>query len=90
MPNKDLLNVTNAVSGYGSLGLQAQQCGTQWGKYPTFMLVDVRTRSVSPTLFRCQARGEIEPGSPSAWHTLSGVPGLKRAALPTFLLSWGR
>jgi len=40
IPNKDLLNVTNAVSGYGSLGLQAQQCGAQWSKYPTFMLVD--------------------------------------------------
>lgn len=40
VPNKDLLNVTNSASGTGSLGLQAQQCGAQWGKYPNFMLVD--------------------------------------------------
>lgn len=42
VPNKDLLNVTNGVSGTGSLGLQADECGAQWGKSPSFMLVDVR------------------------------------------------
>jgi len=40
VPDKSLLNVTNAVSGYGSLGLQASQCGAEYSKYPTVILVD--------------------------------------------------
>ncbi|KAI5121163.1 hypothetical protein M0805_007160 [Coniferiporia weirii] len=39
-PDKDALNQTNAVSGTGSLGLQASQCGTEYGRSPNFMLVD--------------------------------------------------
>jgi len=39
-PNKGQLNVTNGVSGPGSLGLQALQCGAQYGRSPNFMLVD--------------------------------------------------
>lgn len=41
VPDKDKLTETNGVSGTGSLGLQAQQCGAQYGKYPNFLLVDV-------------------------------------------------
>ena len=41
-PNKGALNTTNAASGPGSLGLQASECGTQNGRSPNFMLVDVR------------------------------------------------
>lgn len=41
-PNKGQLNVTNSASGPGSLGLQASQCGAQYGRNPNFMLVDVR------------------------------------------------
>jgi len=41
-PNKGQLNVTNAVSGTGSLGLQASECAGQEGRNPNFMLVDVR------------------------------------------------
>ena len=40
-PDKSALNQTNAVSGPGSLGLQAQQCAAQNGRNPNFMLVDV-------------------------------------------------
>jgi len=39
-PNKGQLNVTNAVSGTGSLGLQASECAAQEGRNPNFMLVD--------------------------------------------------
>jgi len=39
-PDKGELNVTNAVSGPGSLGLQASDCIAQYGKAPNFMLVD--------------------------------------------------
>jgi hypothetical protein len=41
-PDKDALNTTNAASGTGSLGLQAEQCTEQYGRSPNFMLVDVR------------------------------------------------
>ncbi|KAL1964273.1 hypothetical protein VTN77DRAFT_7093 [Rasamsonia byssochlamydoides] len=40
VPNTALLNVTNAVSGYGSLGWMADNCTTQWGRPPNFLLVD--------------------------------------------------
>ena len=40
-PDKDSLNQTNAAEGFGSLGLQAEQCGAQHGRNPNFMLVDV-------------------------------------------------
>lgn len=40
-PDKDALNTTNSASGTGSLGLQASQCGAQYGRSPNFMLVDV-------------------------------------------------
>lgn len=39
-PDKGQLNVTNAVSGPGSLGAQAQECGAQYGRSPNFLLVD--------------------------------------------------
>lgn len=39
-PNKGALNTTNAANGTGSLGLQASQCGAEYGRYPNFMLVD--------------------------------------------------
>ena len=41
IPDTSKLNETNAVSGIGSLGLQAEQCSAQYDKYPTFLLVDV-------------------------------------------------
>lgn len=40
VPNLPLLNVTNNVTGYGSLGLSAQQCDEQWSVPPRFLNVD--------------------------------------------------
>ncbi|KZF25644.1 PLC-like phosphodiesterase [Xylona heveae TC161] len=40
VPSNVLLNVTNNVTGYGSLGLMANSCETQWGRAPNFLLVD--------------------------------------------------
>ena len=40
VPTTTLLNETNAVSGYGSLGLSARDCRSQWGRAPNFLLVD--------------------------------------------------
>ena len=34
------LNTTNAVSGFGSLGLAANNCLAMWDKPPNFLLVD--------------------------------------------------
>jgi len=39
-PDRDDANTTNGVSGVGSLGLQVDQCGATYGKYPSFFLVD--------------------------------------------------
>ncbi|PWY81851.1 PLC-like phosphodiesterase [Aspergillus heteromorphus CBS 117.55] len=40
LPNTAALNQTNAVSGYGSLGLMAQNCTAMWNRPPNFLLVD--------------------------------------------------
>ncbi|KAI9678101.1 MAG: hypothetical protein M1817_006045 [Caeruleum heppii] len=40
VPNTILLNVTNNVTGFGSLGLMANSCSTQWTRPPNFLLVD--------------------------------------------------
>ncbi|KAH9178731.1 PLC-like phosphodiesterase [Lactarius sanguifluus] len=39
-PNPEAANVTNSVSGTGSLGLQVQTCAAANGRNPNFMLVD--------------------------------------------------
>ncbi|KAL2000485.1 hypothetical protein VTN02DRAFT_2995 [Thermoascus thermophilus] len=40
VPNTVLLNETNAVTGYGSLGWMADNCTTMWNRPPNFLLVD--------------------------------------------------
>lgn len=40
VPTVPLLNVTNNVTGYGSLGLTATQCDAMWGKPPNILNVD--------------------------------------------------
>ena len=40
MPNLPLLNVTNKVTGFGSLGVGAQECFDDWGYAPKFLNVD--------------------------------------------------
>jgi len=39
-PDKGALNVTNAASGPGSLGQQASDCTSEYGRPPNFLLVD--------------------------------------------------
>jgi hypothetical protein len=41
-PDPQDANVTNGVSGTGSLGVQVQTCVATQGRNPNFMLVDVR------------------------------------------------
>ncbi|KAJ5805952.1 PLC-like phosphodiesterase [Penicillium pulvis] len=40
IPDSAEINVTNAVSGYGSLGLMANNCRSDWDRAPNFLLVD--------------------------------------------------
>lgn len=40
VPTSTLLNVTNNVTGYGSLGQSAANCSAEWGVPPNFLLVD--------------------------------------------------
>lgn len=41
-PDVEQANVTNGVSGPGSLGQQVDTCVGDYGRNPNFMLVDVR------------------------------------------------
>jgi hypothetical protein len=50
VPYKEQANVTNGVSGVGSLGQQVQTCVADHGRNPNFMLVDVSI-PFSPTTF---------------------------------------
>jgi hypothetical protein len=40
LPAYNILNETNAVSGYGSVGLTVQNCTAKWNRPPNFLLVD--------------------------------------------------
>lgn len=40
VPAVNLLNETNGVDGYGSLGLSANNCRSDWGRAPNFLNVD--------------------------------------------------
>lgn len=40
VPSTPLLNITNNVTGYGSLGETATQCAQSWGRPPNFLNVD--------------------------------------------------
>lgn len=46
-PDPEDANVTNSVSGTGSLGAQVQTCVAAQGRSPNFMLVDVRIYSLA-------------------------------------------
>lgn len=40
-PDRDQANVTNGVSGTGSLGQQVDTCAAEYGRSPNYLLVDV-------------------------------------------------
>lgn len=47
IPDTKALNVTNALAGTGSLGVQAESCSALYGRYPNFMLVDCMIHNYS-------------------------------------------
>ncbi|PGH12333.1 hypothetical protein AJ80_06743 [Polytolypa hystricis UAMH7299] len=56
VPNIALLNETNAVSGFGSLGKMAADCTELWGRPPNFLLVDYyNIGGVNGSVFRVAA-----------------------------------
>lgn len=48
VPNLPLLNVTNGVSGYGSLGVSAANCTAIWNKAPKWLNVDYYNFGLGP------------------------------------------
>ncbi|KAI1641260.1 PLC-like phosphodiesterase [Biscogniauxia mediterranea] len=57
VPARTELNVTNNVTGFGSLGLGAEQCRDNWGRPPNFLNVDYYNYGAYPgTVFEVAAR----------------------------------
>lgn len=57
VPAVSLLNVTNNVTGYGSLGVGAQQCTQDWGRPPKILNVDYYNYGGYPgSVFEVQAK----------------------------------
>ncbi|GKT50294.1 uncharacterized protein ColSpa_10475 [Colletotrichum spaethianum] len=57
VPAVSLLNVTNNATGYGSLGVGAQQCTADWGRPPKILNVDYYNYGGFPgSVFEVQAK----------------------------------
>jgi len=82
-PDKAELLTTNAVSGFGSLGLQADNCGAMYGSYPNFLLVDFydygngSVFEVAATLngVSYTAPSTLHPPAASSSNSTTTVPG---------------
>ncbi|KKZ63013.1 hypothetical protein EMCG_02629 [[Emmonsia] crescens] len=56
VPNTVLLNETNAVEGFGSVGKAGIDCANKWGRPPNFLLVDYyNIGSVNGSVFQAAA-----------------------------------
>ncbi|DAA76339.1 TPA_exp: putative secreted protein [Trichophyton benhamiae CBS 112371] len=57
VPNTVLLNETNAVSGFGSMGAMAGNCTEKWNRPPNFLLVDYyNIGNVNGSVFQVAAK----------------------------------
>ncbi|KAF1928768.1 PLC-like phosphodiesterase [Didymella exigua CBS 183.55] len=57
VPNVAATNITNGLEGNGSLGLMANQCTSDWGRPPNFLLVDFYNQGpVNGSVFEVAAR----------------------------------
>ncbi|KAF2266675.1 hypothetical protein CC78DRAFT_552326 [Lojkania enalia] len=57
IPNTVELNVTNGLNGSGSLGAMTNECTSDWGRPPNFLLVDYYDRGSFPgSVFEVAAR----------------------------------
>ena len=75
-PDVDRANVTNGVSGPGSLGLQREQCAAIYGKNPTFMLVDVSLPFCYPSLHPIISLQFYEYGGGSVFQVAAAANGV--------------
>ena len=55
IPNTVQINQTNGVEGFGSLGLMANTCTTQWDRPPNFLLVDFYNEPSNGSVFEVAA-----------------------------------
>jgi hypothetical protein len=99
IPDIASLNVTNAVEGSGSLGLNAANCAAIYGRYPNFLLVDYYD-VYNGSVFEVAAKLNRVPYIPSKSvaaglgkkNGTSAIPGLPSAAaakkvLPVFIIA---
>lgn len=98
VPAVNLLNETNAADGYGSLGLAANNCRSDWGRAPNILNVDYYNYGDPPgSVFEVAARmnnvtydwdccGQVSaaPVSQRLAPWMSFVPGLLSAAYLLF------
>ncbi|KAF1358818.1 PLC-like phosphodiesterase [Lizonia empirigonia] len=57
VPNVAATNITNGLEGNGSLGLMANQCTSDWGRPPNFLLVDFYNEGpINGSVFEVAAR----------------------------------
>lgn len=57
VPNVAATNTTNGIEGDGSLGLMANQCTSDWGRPPNFLLVDFYNQGpINGSVFEVAAR----------------------------------
>ncbi|KAF4125734.1 hypothetical protein GMORB2_0978 [Geosmithia morbida] len=81
VPAVSLLNETNADSGYGSLGLAANNCRSDWGRNPTFLNVDYYNYGNRPgSVFEVAARLNNVTYDWNCCGKVSGAPAMARVA----------
>lgn len=96
-PDKTQANVTNGVSGVGSLGVQVSTCAAEYGRNPNYLLVDFYEYG-GGSVFEVAATANgvtYSPTTPIATPITSGssasstsVTSTPNAAIPLLQLDW--
>jgi hypothetical protein len=86
VPAVSLLNETNAAEGFGSLGLSANNCRSDWGRAPNFLNVDYYNYGDPPgSVFEAAARvNNVTYNRPCCGVVSGAVPSVGMGAA-----SWG-
>ncbi|KZP25421.1 PLC-like phosphodiesterase [Athelia psychrophila] len=95
-PNKAQANITNGVSGVGSLGVQVETCAAEYSRNPNYLLVDFYEFG-GGSVFEVAATANgvtYSPATPIATPITSGsassttVTSTKNGAVPLLQLDW--
>lgn len=78
IPDTSALNVTNGVSGTGSLGEQAISCAALYNRYPNFFLVDCRPCQMTVLTHRLRC---------VQWFCIQGCRRVKWSSIPSLRIS---